>query len=198
MIFHLLTLCIPLSSPMSGTTWALVSSTLRAALALSTAASTEERTGWCCECERGWCHGTCGGGPRVVRDPAAVHVQEDLTLALGAVPPHVPPTLALAHRALAQCLLISRHLAWCRHLRGQVRVADHVDVRLQARVDGGAGLEWVEVLRPGPHAHQGRVLVTSPVPGSHIMQCLMYCVELQDTSSWSPRCTRTCPTRSGS
>ena len=151
---------------MSGTTWALVSSTLRAALALSTAASTEERTGWCCECERGWCHGTCGGGPRVVRDPAAVHVQEDLTLALGAVPPHVPPTLALAHRALAQCLLISRHLAWCRHLRGQVRVADHVDVRLQARVDGGAGLEWVEVLRPGPHTHQGRVLVTSPVPGS--------------------------------
>ena len=151
---------------MSGTTWALVSSTLRAALALSTAASTEERTGWCCECERGWCHGTCGGGPRVVRDPAAVHVQEDLTLALGAVPPHVPPTLALAHRALAQCLLISRHLAWCRHLRGQVRVADHVDVRLQARVDGGAGLEWVKVLRPGPHTHQGRVLVTSAVPGS--------------------------------
>ena len=34
---------------MSGTTWALVSSTLRAALALSTAASTEERTGWCCQ-----------------------------------------------------------------------------------------------------------------------------------------------------
>ena len=164
---------------MSGTTWALVSSTLRAALALSTAASTEERTGCCCQCDRGWCHGTCGGGPRVVRDPAAVHVQEDLTLALGAVPPHVPPTLALAHRALAQCLLISRHLAWCRHLRGQVRVADHVDVRLQARVDGGAGLEWVKVLRPGPHTHQGRVLVTAPVPGSQ-------CNAMSDVLCWAP------------
>ena len=45
---------------------------------------------------------TCGGGPRVVRDPAAVHVQEDLTLALGTVPAHVTPTLALAHSALTQ------------------------------------------------------------------------------------------------
>ena len=53
---------------------------------------------------------TCGGGPRVVGEAAAVHVQEDLTLALGSVPPHVPPTLALAHRALTQTT--SPHLDW--------------------------------------------------------------------------------------
>ena len=112
---------------------------------------------------------TCGGGPRVVRDPAAVHVQEDLTLALGPVPPHVTPTLALAHRALTR--RISPHLDWGSiyldiHLSCEVCVADHVDVCLQTRLSAGAGLERVEVLGSGRGTHQVSVVLASPVPGA--------------------------------
>ena len=112
---------------------------------------------------------TCGGGPRVVGDPAAVHVQEDLTLALGVVPPHVTPTLALTHRALTRTT--STHLDWGSsyldtHLSCKVCVADHVDVCLQTRLSAGAGLERVEVLGSGRGTHQSSVLLASPVPGA--------------------------------
>ena len=99
-------------------------------------------------------HGTRGGGPRVVGDPAAVHVQEDLTLALGTVPPHVPPTLALAHRALDT---VSAYI----QISGLVPGTCVVRLVLQIMLMSVSRHEWIvaQVLNGSKFWGRGRTLI---------------------------------------